>query len=102
MKRLLLAMLVLGCPAMFAEEMTGWISDSSCGAANAKADKSSRECAASCIKSGSKAVFVSDKDQKVYKVSDSAKAAKFLDKKVKVSGKVAGDTIQVASIAYAR
>ncbi|HUQ91298.1 MAG TPA: hypothetical protein VM120_06435 [Bryobacteraceae bacterium] len=100
MNKLFLGALVLSS-AMFAGDMTGWISDSSCGASNASAEKSSRECAATCLKNGSKAVFVSDKDQKVYKLSDSAKAARFLDKKVKVSGKVTGDTIELASIGYA-
>jgi hypothetical protein len=100
MKKLVSASLLLSA-AMFAGDMTGWISDSSCGSTNANASKSSRECAASCIKSGSKAVFVSDNGQKVYKLSDSAKATKFLDKKVKVSGKVNGDTIELTSISYA-
>jgi len=49
--------------------MTGWISDSSCGAANAKGNAESRECAKSCLKNGSTPVFVSDADQKVYKVA---------------------------------
>jgi hypothetical protein len=98
--KLVLASLALGS-AMFGAEMTGWISDSSCGASNASGEKGSRECASSCIKSGASAVFVSDKDNKVYKLSDSAKAAKFLDKKVKVAGKVSGDKIEMTSIAYA-
>lgn len=85
---------------MFAGDMTGWISDASCGVSNASAAKASRECAASCIKSGSAAVFVSDKDQKVYKLSDAAKAAKFLDKKVRVTGTVKGDTIELSAISY--
>lgn len=80
--------------------MTGWISDSSCGASNGNGSKQARECAASCIKSGSSAVFVSEKDQKVYKLSDSVKAAKFLDKKVKVTGTVKGDTIELSNISY--
>jgi hypothetical protein len=100
MTKLVLASLTLGT-AMFGAEMTGWISDSSCGAGNASAEKSSRDCASSCIKNGSAAVFVSDKDNKVYKLSDAAKAAKFLDKKVKVAGKVSGDKIEMTSIAYA-
>lgn len=83
-----------------AGDLTGWISDASCGASNANASKASRDCAHTCIKAGSKAVFVADEGGKVYQLSDAAKAAKFLDKKVKVSGKVSGDKIEVASIAY--
>lgn len=101
MRKIFFTTLLMGS-LLQAGDMVGWISDSSCGASNANGEKSSRECAATCIKGGSKAVFVSDADQKVYKVSDSAKAAKFLDKKVKVSGKVAGDTIELASIEYVK
>ena len=100
MKKLLFGTLLLGT-AMMAADMTGWISDASCGASNANGTKASRDCAHTCIKAGSKAVFVADEGGKVYQVSDPAKAAKFLDKKVKVSGKVNGDKIEVSSIAYA-
>ncbi|MFN7932878.1 MAG: hypothetical protein U0R19_06095 [Bryobacteraceae bacterium] len=99
MKKLLFGTLFLGT-AMMAADMTGWISDASCGSSNANASKASRDCAQTCIKSGSKAVFVADEGGKVFQLSDPAKAAKFLDKKVKVSGKVAGDKIELASIAY--
>ncbi|MCS7025775.1 MAG: hypothetical protein NZV14_13320 [Bryobacteraceae bacterium] len=100
MKRALLATILLGS-VLSAAEMTGWISDSSCGAANASSDKGARECAAACIKGGAKAVFVTEKDKAVYKIADSSKAVKFLEKKVKVSGKISGDTIEITSIAYA-
>ncbi len=99
MKKLLFSTLFLGT-ALMAGDLTGWISDASCGASNANASKASRDCAHTCIKAGSKAVFVADEGGKVYQLSDAAKAAKFLDKKVKVSGKVSGDKIEVASIAY--
>jgi hypothetical protein len=100
MKKLLFGSLFLGT-ALMAGDMTGWISDESCGASNANATKASRDCAQQCLKAGSKAVFVSDDGGKVYHISDAAKAAKFLDKKVKVSGKVSGDKIEMTSIAYA-
>ncbi|MBI4903880.1 MAG: hypothetical protein HY820_09610 [Acidobacteria bacterium] len=99
MGKLILSTFVLGT-SLFAGDMTGWISDATCGASNGNGSKSSRDCAASCIKGGSSAVFVSEKDQKVYKLSDSAKAAKFLDKKVKVSGNIKGDTIEMTNIVY--
>lgn len=100
MRKLICTSLFLGC-SLFAGDMTGWISDAACGAGNGNGSSASRECAKNCIKGGSKAVFVSEKDQKVYQLSDPAKAANFLDKKVKVSGKVSGDKIELTSIAYA-
>lgn len=99
MKKLLFGTLFLGT-SLFAGEMVGWISDSACGASNGNGSAASRECAASCIKNGSAPVFVTEKDQKVYKLSDAAKAAKFLDKKVKVAGTVKGDTIEMTAIGY--
>jgi hypothetical protein len=100
MRKLLFSMLLLGS-LLHAEDFVGWVSDSSCGAANASADKGARECAKACLKGGASAVLVTDKDQKVYKLANAAKAATFVEKKVKVSGKVKGDTIEVTSIAYA-
>src|SRR3954447_4192533 len=81
----------------FGASMTGWISDSSCGKGNAKADAEARECTKSCLKNGATPVFVSDADQKVYKLA--GKDVKdHLDYKVKITGQVTGDTIAVQDI----
>lgn len=77
--------------------MTGWISDSSCGAANGKGGAEARECAKSCIKGGADPVFVSDKDQKVYKLSGKDVKA-HLDYKVKVTGDVKNGMLNVQDI----
>lgn len=77
--------------------MTGWISDESCGAANAKGNAESRECAKNCLKNGATPVFVSDAGQKVYKLA--GKDVKtHLDYKVKVTGEIKGDTLTVREI----
>lgn len=78
--------------------MTGWISDASCGAGNATAEKASRECAERCIKSGAAPVFVSDADQKVYKIAGNVKVVEHLQHKVQVTGDVKGDTITIKEI----
>ena len=78
--------------------MVGWISDASCGASNANGDAASRDCAKRCIIGGAAAVFVSEADQKVYKLEGSADAKKHLDHKVTVVGDVKGDTIKVTEI----
>ena len=78
--------------------MTGWISDASCGAGNASSKAESRECAERCIKDGAAAVFVSEADQKVYKISDKSKVLAHIKHKVKVSGDVKGDTLSVTDI----
>jgi hypothetical protein len=50
------------------------------------------------INGGAAPVFVSEADQKVYKLDGSVDAKKHLDYKVKVTGDVKGDTIKVSEI----
>ncbi len=96
LRGLLLSALMLSTAA--AAEMTGWISDSACGKANASSKASARECAQRCIREGASPVFVSEKDQKVYKVQDAALAKQHLKGKVMVSGTLHGDVLQIAKI----
>jgi hypothetical protein len=84
--------------ACAAGSMTGWISDASCGASNANAKPESRECARSCIKGGAAPVFVSDGDNKVYRIAGNIDVKPHIDYKVKVSGVVKGDEITVQEI----
>src|SRR5438477_6418428 len=77
--------------------MTGWISDSNCGAkgANAKAG----ECTTKCVKEkGAKYVFVNDADQKVYVIDAQDKVAAHAGHHVTVKGSVEGDTLKLSSI----
>ena len=92
-----LSIVFISVAAATAGSLTGWISDASCGVSNANAEKSSRECAERCIKSGSPAVFVSDANQKVYKIAGTAKVTEHLHK-VQVTGDVKGDTITIKEI----
>jgi hypothetical protein len=69
---MLLATLSFAAPAhakqMKSMTMTGWISDSNCGAKGASADH--KACAMKCIKQGAKWVFVDGKTKKVEKISN--------------------------------
>ena len=95
------ATLFLAAAMASAATMTGWISDASCGAGNASAKAESRECAKTCLKNGADPVFVSDGDNKVYKISGKADVKAHLDYKVKVTGEVKGDTITINQIGKA-
>ncbi|MBC8167987.1 MAG: hypothetical protein H7Y20_19220 [Bryobacteraceae bacterium] len=95
--RNLTATLLFAAAIASGASMTGYISDASCGAANANAKAESRDCAKSCIKSGATPVFVSDVDQKVYKLAGKDVKA-HLDYKVKITGEVNGETITVQDI----
>jgi hypothetical protein len=78
----------------FAAEMTGYISDSKCGA---KGEKDAHaDCAVKCVKGGAVPVFVSD--GKVYRIDDASKVQDHVGHKVTITGEVKGDTIQVQEV----
>lgn len=81
-----------------AAEFKGWISDASCGAGNAGSNQAARECAERCIKGGAAPVFVSEKEQNVYKVTNAEMAKQHLKGKVQVTGELKGDTLHIAKI----
>jgi hypothetical protein len=80
--------------------LTGWISDSQCGAkgANAKAG----ECTTKCVKEhGAKYVFVNDADKKVYAIDAQDQVAPHAGHHVTVKGNVEGDSIKLSAIEMA-
>ena len=101
MKKLLTLSAVF-CSALawsaMAASMTGYISDSHCGAKHMDGSEKSAKCVSGCIKGGANAVFVDAKDSKVYKVADKSKVESYYGKKVKVDGTVDGDTVTVNSV----
>jgi len=70
---------------------TGWISDSHCGAKGMSADH--KACAQTCIKNGSKFVFVNGADKKVLAIhnQDAVSGDKDLGSEVKVTGHLMED-----------
>jgi hypothetical protein len=92
------ATLFVAAAMAFSADLTGWISDASCGASNANSSAASRECAKNCIQNGAAPVFVTEGENKVYKISGKADVKAHLDGKVKVAGDVKGDTITIRAI----
>jgi hypothetical protein len=88
----------LGSFALFAEEMTGVISDSHCGAAHSTASAAAEKCTAKCLKGGSEPVLVSN--GKVMKLDSESqeKAKAFGGQEVKIDGSMEGDTVKISSI----
>ena len=81
--------------------MTGYISDSHCGAKGSN-DKHA-ECAAKCVKEhDAKYVFVNDADHKVYAVDAQDKLAAHAGHHVTVTGSVDGDNLKLASVSMAK
>jgi len=70
---------------------TGWISDDHCGAKGMSAQHKS--CAQTCIKNGSKYVFVNSADKKVITIhnQDAVNGDNDLGKEVKVTGHLLDD-----------
>ena len=95
------AMLFAGAISLAADaSLTGWISDSKCGAKGANAQAGA--CTTKCVKEhGEKYVFVNDTDKKVYAIDDQDKVAAHAGHHVTVKGKVEGDTLKLSSIEMA-
>ena len=91
--------MALGSASVFAEEWTGVISDTMCGAKHLDASAASQACAQKCVKGGSAPVFVTSDSKVITLDADSAKKAMpHVGHKVTVSGTMKGDTLMIESI----
>ena len=91
--------LVLAAPGRGAQTFVGSIGDSMCGAKHTMGG-SARDCTLECVKGGAKYILV-DPSGKIYQLSDQKRPEPFAGDKVKVTGKLKGDTISVTSIVAA-
>ena len=73
---------------------TGYISDAHCGAKGNNDEHA--DCAKKCIKDGYAPVFVVG--DKVYTISDPKKVSKYIGKKVKITGTISGDAIDIEKV----
>jgi len=80
----------------------GNISDSMCGLKHMMPGQSDKDCTLECVKAGSKFVLADVANGKVYQLSDQKKPAEFAGQKVKVTGTLKGDTINVTAIGPAK
>ncbi len=97
MKKYVLLLAVLFSAVVYAADKgswTGYISDAHCGAKGNSDDHAA--CAKKCVKEGYAPVFVVG--DKVYTISDPKKVAKFVGQKVKITGTLTGDAIEVDKI----
>lgn len=81
---------------------TGFIGDEMCGLKHGMEGKSDKDCTLACVKAGSKYILADRDAGKVYKLSDQKTPEKFAGDKVKVTGTLKGETIEVASIEAAK
>jgi Protein of unknown function (DUF5818) len=76
---------------------TGEISDSMCGLKHTMPG-SPKKCTLECVGMGAQFVLADHAHNKVYKLSDQKTPRQFAGQKVKVTGTLKGDTIEVAKI----
>jgi hypothetical protein len=97
-----IAVFAFASVSALAGELTGYISDAKCATASAKAKTAAEwikpaafeNCVKTCVKNGSEVVFVTE-DNKVLKI-DAASMDKIMPElghKVRIAGKVEGDTL---------
>jgi hypothetical protein len=78
---------------------TGMITDARCGARHSmKSDKTSAECALSCVRKGSRYVLVDGEEIHALE-GDPAQLDKVAGVRVEVVGRLVGDTIRVEAVA---
>jgi hypothetical protein len=97
MKKFLTMLTLLFSVVLYAADKgtwTGYISDANCGAKENQAEHAA--CAKKCVKGGAAPVFVVG--DKVYKISNPKKVAKFIGDKVQITGTITGDAIDIEKI----
>jgi hypothetical protein len=96
------AVVALFAAPVFAEEWTGWVSDTHCGKKGANKNHTAA-CVEKCMKGGSKAQLVTDADGKIYDLDGVDKVKALIGSKVTVKGTLdaASNTIKVESAAKA-
>jgi hypothetical protein len=94
--RRILGLMAVFAAAACAETWSGTISDDACGAKHTAATPADQRCAASCIKSGGKAVFVSG--DKVYNIDNQGAIKGHEGQKVTITGNMTGDVIHIDSV----
>jgi opacity protein-like surface antigen len=88
----------LGSFAAFADNLTGYVSESHCADKHSTVSAENTKCIQTCLKGGSDPVLVSN--GKVYKFDAGSrdKAVAHAGEDVKIDGTVSGDTVTVSSI----
>jgi hypothetical protein len=101
MKKFVLASFMavtLGSFAAIADELSGYISDSHCGAKHHSVSEANSKCVEGCLKTGEPVLVVGDKVMK-FDADSAAKAKEFGGQDVKIMGSVSGDVVKIDSIA---
>lgn len=88
----------LGSFAAFADDITGYISESHCGAAHNSPSASNTACINKCLKGGSDPVLVSNGKVMKFDADSREKARPYAGENVKIDGSTKDDVITINSI----
>ncbi len=86
----------------FADQLTGYVSESHCGTAHSSPSEANTKCIEKCLKGGSDPVLVSNGKIMKFDADSREKAVALAGKNVTVDGTVSGDTIKVNMIEEAK
>lgn len=108
MKRpLLLAAVLAAALPLRAETYVGWITDAECGPFHAPMiakggmGKDDRECTLKCVEKGAPYGFVDLATTRFYQLDDQDAPVPWAARRVRIEGRIEGDTLFVESIAAA-
>jgi predicted acyltransferase (DUF342 family) len=103
MKKLALAA-ILGssfCLGVFADDISGYVSDAHCGAKHNTVSEANTKCIKGCLKAGDP-VLVSEGKVLKFDADSKEKAVAHAGENVKIDGTVTGDTVKINSIDSAK
>jgi len=101
MKKFVLATFLVasvGSVAALADQLTGYVSESGCGAKHSTISAANTKCVEACIKKGSDPVLVSEGKVMKFDADSKEKAKAFAGQNVKIDGSMDGDVVKINSI----
>src|SRR6478672_2601380 len=101
MKKFVLATFLVasvGSVAAVADQLTGYVSESGCGAKHSTVSAANTKCVEACIKKGSDPVLVSEGKVMKFDADSKEKAKAFAGQNVKIDGSMDGDVVKINSI----
>jgi len=105
MKKFLFASVLavsFGSWAAFADDITGYVSESHCGAAHNAPSAANTACVKKCLSGGSDPVLVSNGKVIEFDSDSKQKAKSHAGENVKIDGTMNGDVIKIATIEKAQ
>jgi hypothetical protein len=84
--------------ALWADEITGYVSDAHCGSTHSSVSEANTKCINTCLKRGSDPVLVNNGKVMKFDADSKEKAKAYAGENVKIDGTMDGDVIKINSI----